>query len=178
MSVFPSVSPDIPQAFLEQSRAQLRDEYVPKIQACLDKLSEDDVWWRPNDASNSVGNLVLHLCGNARQWIVASIQGQHDIRLRSAEFAADGEFDRAMLGDLLKTTLADVDAVLAGLSPAALTEGRSVQGFEMTVMQAVYHVVEHFSGHTGQITYITKMRTGSDLDFYRVGRDGSVETNW
>ncbi|NNE69067.1 MAG: DUF1572 family protein [Rhodothermales bacterium] len=152
MSLFPEVPSDIPGAFLMQSRSQLRDVYVPKILACLERLPEDALWWRPNPTSNSVGNLILHLCGNARQWIVASIQGQHDIRLRQAEFAADGEFDASTLADLLRTTMADVDSALANLDPAALTDTRSVQGFEMTVLQAIYHVVEHFSGHTGQIT--------------------------
>ncbi|MFT5141906.1 MAG: putative damage-inducible protein DinB [Rhodothermales bacterium] len=178
MSVFPEVSEDLAVAFLQQSRAQLRDEYVPKILACLARLSEEDIWWRPNDSSNSIGNLVLHLCGNARQWIVASIEGHHDIRVRTAEFTADGAFDRDTLGRLLTTTMKDVDAALASLPVAALTEKRSVQGFEMTVLQAVYHVVEHFSGHTGQITYVTKLKSGADLDFYAVSPDGTVSTQW
>ncbi len=178
MSVFPTVSEDLAQAFIRQSRAQLTDEYRPKILACLGKLTEEDVWWRPHPASNSAGNLILHLCGNARQWIVASIEGHHDIRIRSAEFRADGEFDKAMLSALLTTTLRDVDSVLASLDPGALNEHRQVQGFDMTVMQAIYHVVEHFSGHTGQITYITKMRTEADLGFYRAAPDGSVTTAW
>ncbi|MFT4606036.1 MAG: putative damage-inducible protein DinB [Rhodothermales bacterium] len=178
MSVFPPVSEDISRAFIQQSRAQLTDEYRPKILACLGKLSEQDVWWSPNPASNSVGNLILHLCGNARQWIVASIEGHHDIRLRSAEFAANGEFEKAMLSALLETTLQDVDSVLASLELSALIEKRQVQGFEMTVMQAIYHVVEHFSGHTGQITYITKMRVAQDLGLYRAAPDGSVTTTW
>jgi uncharacterized damage-inducible protein DinB len=178
MSVFPEVSDDVAVAFLQQSRAQLRDEYVPKILACLVILSEDDVWWRPNGVSNSVGNLVLHLCGNARQWIVASIEGQHDIRIRSEEFAADGGFDRDTLGRLLTTTMKDVDAALASLPVLALTEKRSVQGFDMTVLQAVYHVVEHFSGHTGQITYVTKLKSSADLGFYLASPDGAVTTKW
>jgi uncharacterized damage-inducible protein DinB len=178
MSVFPPVSEDLSRAFIQQSRAQLTDEYSPKILSCLEKLSEDDVWWSPNPASNSVGNLILHLCGTARQWIVASIEGHHDIRIRSAEFAAEGGFDKAMLSALLTTTLRDVDAVLASLPLEALKESRQVQGFEMTVMQAIYHVVEHFAGHTGQITYITKLRTQADLGFYRAAPDGSVTTTW
>ena len=178
MSVFPKVPADPAPAFLAQSRALLRDEYVPKALRCLDELTEDDVWWRPNAVSNSVGNLVLHLCGNARQWIIAAVEGAHDIRVRSAEFAADGEFDREMLSRLLDTTMKDVDAALANLKPSDLGSLRSVQGFEMTVMQAIYHVVEHFSSHLGQIVYITKMRTGRDLAFYGVAPDGTVETKW
>ena len=178
MSVFPAVSTDTATAFLEQSRAQLKDEYVPKIIACLERLAEDDIWWRPNEASNAVGNLVLHLCGNARQWIIASIEGQHDIRVRSAEFAAREGFDRETLVSLLTTTMRDVDEALANIPASALGDFRTVQGFRMTVLQAVYHVVEHFSGHTGQITYITKMRTAEDLHFYEAAADGSVTTHW
>ncbi|MBO6574351.1 MAG: DUF1572 family protein [Rhodothermales bacterium] len=178
MSVFPEVSAHPAAAFLQQSRAQLRDEYVPKILACLDRLQDKDVWWRPNPASNSIGNLVLHLCGNARQWIIASIAGEHDIRVRSAEFSADGEFDAATLARLLETTMKDIDAALANLEESRLSETRTVQGFSMTVLQAVYHVVEHFSGHTGQITYITKLRIEEDLGFYEAAADGSVTTRW
>lgn len=178
MSVFPSVPSGAGPAFLTQSRAQLKDEYVPKIIVCLEELSDEDIWWRPNDVSNAVGNLVLHLCGNARQWIIASIEGEHDIRVRSAEFAARDGFDRNTLVRLLTTTMADVDEALAGITPDHLGETRRVQGFEMTVLQAIYHVVEHFAGHTGQITYITKMRTGQDLEFYNVRSDGSVTTRW
>ena len=178
MSVFPDVPNDSALAFLAQSRAFLRDEYVPKILRCLERLSDEDIWWRPNPASNSIGNLVLHLCGNARQWIIAAIEGQHDIRVRSAEFAAKSGFDGKTLASLLETTMKDVDAALADLDADALAEKRSVQGFDMTVLQAVYHVVEHFSGHMGQISYITKLRTAQGLQFYTAAPDGSVTTGW
>jgi uncharacterized damage-inducible protein DinB len=178
MSVFPQTSADPASAFLEQSRAFLRDEYVPKILRCLGALSDDDIWWRPNPVSNSVGNLVLHLCGNARQWIIAGIEGGHDIRVRSAEFAAEGGFSGETLARLLKTTMQDVDAAMADITESSLSESRSIQGFDMTVLQGIYHVVEHFSGHAGQIAYITKLRSAMDLAFYDAAPDGSVGTNW
>ncbi len=178
MSVFPQTSAQPAVVFVEQSRAFLRDEYVPKILRCLGKLSEEDIWWRPNAVSNSVGNLVLHLCGNARQWIVAGVGGGHDIRVRSAEFAAAAGFTAETLSRLLETMMRDVDDALAEITPEVLNEVRTIQGFEMTVMQAIFHVVEHFSGHSGQIAYITKLRTAGDLGFYEAAADGSVKTTW
>ena len=164
--------------FIRRSRAYLSGQYLPKIRASLDRLPEEDLWWRPNAASNSVGNLVLHLAGNVRQWVVAGVAGREDVRDRAAEFAAEGGKDRAAVLAHLEETLAEVDGVLAGLDPALLDEPRTIQGMETTGFGALYHAVEHFSMHTGQILWITKMRTGEDLGFYIVSDDGSVQTTW
>ncbi|HEX9730145.1 MAG TPA: DinB family protein [Gemmatimonadales bacterium] len=153
--------------FVSESRRYLRGEYLPKIRACLDRLTEDDVWWRPNDESNSIGNLLLHLAGNARQWIVSGVGGVPDTRQRQREFDERTRIPKAELLAKLTSALGDVDDVLAGLDAAVLPESRSIQGRTVTVFDAVYHVVEHFAMHTGQITYITKLRTSADLGFYR-----------
>lgn len=163
-------------AFLRASRHFLRGEYVPKIGRCLDRLDETDVWWRPNQDSNSVGNLLLHLAGNTRQWIVSGIGGAEDVRRRPREFARDGG-DPGELFDALRGTVEEACEVLRAVEPADLEATRTIQGRDVTVLEAVYHVVEHFSMHTGQIVYVTKLRTGSDLRFYRVS-DGEVEENW
>lgn len=153
-------------AFIETSRHYLQQAYRPKIERCLDDLSEDAVWWRPNDRSNSIGNLILHLAGNVRQYIVSGAGGEADIRIRDEEFAAREGVAKDDLLRILTETLADVDRVLEHLDPAALSRSIIVQGREMTVFEAVYHAVEHFSMHTGQIIYITKQLTGEDLGFY------------
>lgn len=167
----------IGQAFIDRSRAFLSSEYLPKIRSCLDELPEDDLWWRPNSASNSVANLLLHLSGNARQWIVSGIGGAEDIRERQAEFDARGGSGAGELLARLESTVDEADRVLASLDPGRLPERLVIQGTDTTVLGAVYHVVEHFGMHTGQIAYITKMRTDKDLAFYEV-EDGIARPNW
>jgi uncharacterized damage-inducible protein DinB len=156
------------RAFLEQSRKYLSAEYLPKIRRCLDAIGEADLWWRPNAQSNSIGNIVLHLAGNIRQWVVSGIGGAPDVRQRQQEFDAERGPSRRELLELLEHTLRDVDQVLARVDADLLFERRVIQGLEVTVFEAIYHVVEHFGMHTGQIVYITKLRTSTDLGFYEI----------
>lgn len=166
-------------AFLEQSRAFLTREYLPKIRVCVERLSEEDVWWRPNETSNAVGNLLLHLAGNVRQWIVSGVGGAPDTRRRAEEFAArgPGAISKTTALERLEAAVREVDGVLQGLDEAVLLERRNIQGRDVSVLDAVYHVVEHFAMHTGQITWITKLRTGHDLGFYR-DADGLALPSW
>ncbi|HET9217816.1 MAG TPA: DinB family protein [Terriglobia bacterium] len=153
--------------FIEASRVFLRDDFLPKLLYCVEKLSDEDLWWRPNEVSNSIGNLVLHLCGNVRQWIVASIGGAQFKRNRDGEFAARGPIPKTELMGSLKQVLAEVDAALAQLEAGQLMGRLKIQTYDVSTLQAVYHVVEHFSYHLGQILYIYKMRTGTDPQFYK-----------
>lgn len=164
-------------AFIARASEFLASEYLPKIERCLEQLDNNQIWWRPNPQSNSIGNLVLHLCGNARQWIVAGVGGTNDRRNRDAEFAQRDAIDRSELVTLLRTTVADVVATLEALAPAALLERRTIQGSEVDVLQAVFHVTEHFSMHTGQIILLTKMLTAGDLRFYDF-EDGAPVHRW
>jgi uncharacterized damage-inducible protein DinB len=157
-----------PELFISEARRHLMQEYLPWLRACLTKLNDEDIWWRPNEKGNSIGNLILHLSGNLRQWIIHGVGGAADERNRPAEFAARESFSKTELLEKLESTLAEVDAVLANLPVEKLTEPRVIQGFDVTVLRAIFHVVEHFSYHTGQIIYITKMRTGEDLKFWKV----------
>lgn len=165
------------EAFVALSRRYLLQEYLPKIGGSLEGLGEDDLWWRPNPASNSIGNLILHLAGNVRQWVVAGIGGAPDTRNREEEFRASGGRGAEDLLKHLEEAMEEVDRVLAGLSVSSLEEKRVIQGLPVTVLGALYHVVEHFSMHAGQIIYLSKLRSGRDLGFYRV-RNGEVETTW
>lgn len=157
---------DIAQAFLERSRHYLVREYPAKIQRCLDVLPVDALWRRDDESENSIGNLLLHLAGNVRQWIVAGVGGAPDARERSAEFSARAGHDASSLMDLLRTTLGEVDVVLAGLDARQLEEPRRIQGRDVKVLDAVYHVVEHFSMHTGQIILLTKRYAPGRIHFY------------
>lgn len=165
-------------AFLAETGRYLTAGYLPRIRSAVEGLPPDDLWWRPNDASNSVGNLLLHLAGNIRQWVVHGVGGASDVRHRQAEFDARAGGTAGELLDHLESALRDAAAVVAGLDPAVLGEPRTIQGMDTTVLGALYHVVEHLSMHTGQILWIVKARTGEDLGFYHIGQDGSAEEDW
>jgi len=143
-------------AFLARSRYYLGLEYPGKIRLALTEMPVERLWERANAASNSPANLLLHLAGNVRQWIVSGVGGAPDTRMRDAEFAAR---EGAALGELLASldaACADAVAVLNRLDAAALEETRIIQGRRTTVFAAIYHVVEHFSGHTGQLILMAK----------------------
>ena len=157
---------EVTGAFIAKARSLLMTDYLPKIERCIEQLSDEEVWWRRGEESNSIGNLILHLCGNARQWIVSGLGGATDTRARQGEFDERSLISRAELLAHLRQTLQEVDAVLASFPPAAILERRTFQGTQETVLDAVFHVVEHFSMHTGQIIQLTKMLKQSDLRFY------------
>ncbi len=157
---------DTATRFLERSRHYLCIEYPAKLRAALRTLPADRLWWRPNASSNSAGNLLLHLTGNVQQWIVSGVGGAPDVRQRDAEFAALDGPDLETLLSALEATVRDVDAVFERLQAASLGEPRTIQGRETTVFAAIYHVVEHFSGHTGQIILLAKSLTPNAVRFY------------
>ena len=159
-------SSDTAQHFLSQARHHLNDDYLPKIRHCLEVLSREDVWWRAHENTNSIGNLVLHLCGNVRQWIVSGLGGEADRRLRPAEFSRRLPLPKDQLLEMLETTVGEAVRVLDSLSEKDLATTRRIQVYDVTGLQAVLHVVEHFAYHTGQIIYITRLRRNVDLKFY------------
>jgi len=148
-------------------RRRLFDESLSRIHLCLEKLTEEEVWVRPNEQSNSVGNLILHLNGNARQWIVAGLGGFPDRRERNMEFQERGPIAKAELLARTEGLRQDIEKVLSGLTPEDLTRIYLVQGFRESGLSILVHVVEHFSYHVGQIAYFVKARKGFDLGFYR-----------
>jgi uncharacterized damage-inducible protein DinB len=154
------------QNFIDRSRSYLTDEYRIKLRRTIDSLPQDALWWRPNDQSNSVGNLLLHLDGNVRQWIVAGIGGSADVRNRAGEFAArEGGTKEALLARL-ERTLDEADAVLSRLSPDRLGERLEIQARDVTVLDAVYQVVQHFALHLGQIILVAKAEVPGAVKFY------------
>lgn len=165
--------------FLEESRRLLADEYPRKIAVALRSFDEEDLWWRPNPASNSVGNLLVHLAGNVRQWVVHGLSGAPDQRERAAEFARRSGLGPEEAFGVLMDSVRAADRELARLDPAILERPIRIQGVDTTGLRALYHVVEHFSMHTGQILYIAKLRTGTDLELYDVDEGGRVRgTRW
>ena len=156
---------DAASVFLAESRRQLTEDHLPRVERCVAMLSDDELWWRPAEGNNSVGNLLLHLAGNLRQWVVSGVGGEPDRRTRQAEFDESGPLSHGQALNTLRASVRDADRVLAAADPDSLLTERRVQGLDVTGLYAIYHAVEHFSMHTGQIILLTKMRKG-DLGFY------------
>lgn len=140
------------------------DKYLPHILKCL-QLDEEEIWWRADAASNAVGNLVLHLCGNVRQWIISGLGGKPDVRNQDEEFAKGGPVSRRMLIATLKQTVEEARQTLDSVSPVTLGQEFAIQGYSVLGRTAVSSVYEHFAYHAGQIIYITKLKRGKDLGF-------------
>jgi uncharacterized damage-inducible protein DinB len=155
------------QALIDESDRRMFGECWPRIKQCLAELTEDDIWFRPNEASNSVGNIVLHLCGNVGQYVLFALGGRPDRRKRAEEFSSRGPIPKAELIAKLDATLTEAREIIRGFDHAKLTEFRRVQGSDERAVAVIIHVVEHFSYHTGQIAYFVKAGKGIDLGFYR-----------
>ena len=153
-------------AFLEQAVEHLEKDFMPRISECVASLSQEELWWRPNADSNSVGNILLHLAGNVRQWIISGVGGAEDTRVRDREFSEQGPVPSDQLLSALSNTVAEACKLLRDLPPEALRKTSRIQKYDVTGLQAIFHVVEHFSGHTGQIIYVTKLLKSRDLKFY------------
>ncbi len=153
-------------ALVAETRRRLFEESIPRIKKCLAQLNEQEIWYRPNGNSNSIGNLVLHLCGNARQWIVSGLGKAPDRRLRQAEFDERGPVPTQKMLEDLDVLVADINVVLDHLKPEDLIRLHPVQVFEESGLSILVHVVEHFSYHTGQITYAVKALKDIDTAYY------------
>ncbi|HWZ31500.1 MAG TPA: DinB family protein [Bryobacteraceae bacterium] len=162
--------------FLKFSAEKL-DQLCGRIETCADKLTPEQIWARGTQNENAVGNLMLHLAGNVRQWILHGVGGQPDNRVRDAEFDARGEISVDELKRRLRTTVDEASALIRALPPEHLIETRTIQKhYDVTVLEAIYHVVEHFSGHAGQIIFATKLLTGEDLGFYAYLRKAQAQS--
>ena len=167
---------DVTTLFLEFSRKKLLEQYWPRLRGCVEWLSEEQIWWRPNAASNSIGNLILHLNGNVRQWLVASFNQQEDMRNRPAEFGEGQWIPASALLKTLSATMVEAGEVLALLTPADMAAQFEIQGYKVSGLEAIYQVVEHFGVHYGQILYIAKYFGGKDLGFYNeLNKTGRAE---
>ncbi len=142
-------------------RLGLMTEYLV---ACVKKLSDEQIWQRQGAYENSVGNLILHLSGNARQWIMHAVGGAEDVRVRDKEFSADGGMSGAELIALFEQTMSDAKLVIAAVSAERMTERITPQGRDVSVLEAIYQVVGHVQQHVGQIILVTKQMLATDLD--------------
>lgn len=152
---------DVAQSFLSESRAFLTEEYLPSIEACVARLNDQQIWSRSNESSNSIGNLLLHLAGSTRYWATEVIGGTPIGRVRQKEFDQREIISVAEVMPLLRAAVAEADARLASLTGERLLEMRTSGKEQATVLWCAYHIVEHFSLHTGQIQSMTKALVGA-----------------
>jgi|SRR5579863_2458122 len=151
--------------FIDQSLKTI-DENTMKIKACMKQLDESEIWFRHNEHVNSVGNIILHLCGNIRQYIISSLGGAPDIRERDLEFSTEGGFTNADLTAKWQETIREAKMIIARANPENLLRHRVVQGTKHSGISIIIHVTEHYSYHTGQIIFLTKLYKNMDMGFY------------
>jgi uncharacterized damage-inducible protein DinB len=142
------------------------NENTEKIRSCIRKLDEKDVWIAPNENLNSIGNLILHLCGNIRQHIISALGGVQDNRARDLEFSIKGGLTKEELITNLQETVGEATAVIAKMNNEDLMRIKKAQGNLHSGVDSIVHVTEHYSYHTGQIIFLTKLFKNVDLEFY------------
>ncbi|MEI6086186.1 MAG: DinB family protein [Bacteroidota bacterium] len=151
--------------FKDQSIYRIRESHK-RIIACMDMLDESQIWLKPNTALNSMGNLVLHLCGNITQYIISTLGGAPDHRNRDAEFAAVGGKSKEELKSAFNTVIEQSIQCIKNVGDADLSTIKKVQVYDLTGVGIIIHVTEHLSYHTGQIAFLTKLLLERDLGFY------------
>lgn len=159
--------------FLENSVYRL-DESTRMNKISLKSIEEAHIWKKPNESSNSIGNQIMHICGNMKQYIIASLGELNDKRNRDAEFSITNGFTSVQLLQKLEDTVHQAKNVLHSCTKSQLLKKREVQGFDLSGIGIVIHAVEHYSYHTGQIAFWTKMLVNKDLGFYG-GRDLNIK---
>lgn len=141
-------------------------ENTKRISICMDNLSETEVWYSPNESSNSAGTLILHLCGNITQYIISGLGGEPDIRERDKEFKGLHEYIKERLTEKLKSVTDKASGIILNTGYEQLIKLYSIQGYLISGIAALVHVTEHYSYHTGQITMLTKIQKNTDVGFY------------
>lgn len=157
---------EMERQLIAESKRRILHESIPRILKCLDMLNHEQIWQSPGPTCNSIGNLILHTCGNARQWLLSGISGAPDIRKRSEEFKPEAAYSKADLIKLVKSLHEDLTLFFSNLKLDQLLHLRKVQVFEETGLGILIHVIEHMSYHTGQITFYTKFLTGKHTNYY------------
>lgn len=147
----------IREQFIAESRTFLLSDYLPKVESCLERLTDEEIWWRPNEESNSIGNLLMHLEGSTRNWIISVAGESYSPRNRQQEFDERKHIPKGELLGKLRRTVTEGATILTSIDADQLLQKRPAGSEEVTVLWAIYHAVEHFAMHTGQIIMLAKM---------------------
>ncbi len=156
--------------FISEIKRRLIGECQMRTLECLDLLSDEEIWYRPNVHSNSVGNLVLHLCGNVTQWLFSTMGGEEDHRIRQWEFDERGPIGKEILKKKIIDLMVKAEKIINSLSTGQLETFYPVQGFRESGIAILIHITEHFSYHVGQMTYYVKAKKDLDVGYY-AGQD-------
>jgi uncharacterized damage-inducible protein DinB len=162
----PAFKETIHNEIIKEVKRRLLEESVPRLKKCLGELSEAEIWYRPNEQTVSMGNLVIHLCGNVRQWLLTGLGKEPDHRKRDEEFSEKGPIPTDTLIADLEAVMGKVETLLDNLAPEVMIEKHRVQGYDESGIGILLHVVEHFSYHVGQVTYFVKSTKNMDMKYY------------
>ena len=162
--------------FVNDIKRRLFEENQLRIEKCLSLISEEQLWYKHNKHVNSIGNLILHLCGNVRQYICSGIFREKDLRTRDLEFSQSRTYTKDQLLNLLNETMSAIREKIDLTTPEMLLNEYSVQGFEEKGIAILIHITEHFSYHVGQITYLTKYLNNVDTGYY-AGKDLNMKSS-
>lgn len=152
------------RTLIQEMRTRLKDAH-DRIRHCVGQLDDAQVWWRPKPDMNSIANLLLHLAGNVRQWMIDGVTGTHEDRNRPQEFAERSMIPKAELLSRLEGVVTEADGILANLTDTHLLEARRIQGFNETILSALLNSLTHFNGHAQEIVYITRLQLGPAYRF-------------
>lgn len=141
------------------------DRAVNTITHCVEQLNDEQVWWRPSASMNSIANLMLHVAGNMRQWIIAGVGHIDDTRNRPQEFAERGPIGKDELVRRLRDTAAEAVVTLTNANPDDLLVRRKIQSFDVTGFGAMFHSVAHLCGHTQEIVHMSRCQLGDRYEF-------------
>ena len=155
----------VAEDFLNECKLRIESSFQ-RIYHCLDQLDEKKIWWQPNDKMNSIGILIKHICGSFRQWAITSINNEEDVRHRPEEFLNDSKIDKEELTQLAATLKSDFLTVIENLDASRLTESRRIQGYNVTLMSALFRALIHLEGHIGQIILLTRIQSGDNYKIF------------
>jgi uncharacterized damage-inducible protein DinB len=152
---------------LKALRGRITRILPAQIRTCVEELTEEQLWWRPNEHSNSVGNLVLHMSGSMRHYLSRGVGGIDYNRDRPAEFAERGPIPKAQLLATFDETIRQAAEILDSFDTSRFLDPTDEQNYVPTIFDAIFNIAIHFATHTGQIVYITKLL-----------KEGSVDELW
>ena len=158
----------------KRQTGKLLDQSTTKIIHCLSQLSESEIWWRPDPQLNSIGNLILHICGNLRQWSINAFSADAVARDREAEFSNTVRKTKQELVDLMSETVKQAKHAIQNIDQNQILETTEIQGFQVNAMEAILHTTSHFQGHTHQIIMLTRLKKKEAYRFHwgpEMGRD-------
>lgn len=151
----------IAEEFIKECNARIESSSNRLIH-CIEQLNENNIWWKPNTKMNSIGMLIIHICGSFRQWAITSINNEEDIRHRPDEFSNETQFTKSELIEKIITLKTDFCKAINKIDVSQLTEKRVVQGFDTTIIRAVFRALTHLEGHIGQIVLLTRIQSGDN----------------